>query len=108
MTRIFAIEGIDGCGKTTLIEQLGSIFSNVKSFREPGGCEESEKIREKITSNSKLSNDKKIQLFSLARTHLLKHIFSRHYLSENIIFFDRFILSNFAYQGQDETEMEKV
>ena len=100
--KIIVFEGIDGSGKTYHINEISKYLTkkNIKfiKIREPGGCKNSEIIRNFILN--KKSNLKK-------KTDLLLYLASRNENFENlikpninkkIILIDRFIDSTIAYQ----------
>ena len=98
------LEGVDGAGKSTQATLLSNIFKRLGLehiiTREPGGCFESEAIRQ-IFCNETLnfSNDTKILLMTAARIeHVRKKILPA--LENNIIVIcDRFIDSTVIYQA---------
>ena len=81
---IIVFEGIEGSGKTTLINHVCKFLKQKKlkfiKFREPGGTKTSEKIRKIILNNKSKLNSK---------SDLLLYLASR---SENI---EKIILPNF-------------
>ena len=98
-------EGVEGCGKTTIInmiyEKLKSVNFNVIHVREPGGVKISEQIRNIILDKSNTEIDDRCEalLFAASRRQLLvEKIFPA--LKENkIVICDRFVDSSLAYQG---------
>lgn len=114
-----AIEGMDGSGKTTLIERLWKTLLTVpdpayRFTREPGGTPAGEAIRS-ILLDKDLSADAdgKTQLlgFFYARAHHLSMIRARRKDGLAVIT-DRFDASTFAYQVYaqtiDENEREEL
>ncbi|MGK7370983.1 MAG: dTMP kinase [Candidatus Halalkalibacterium sp. M3_1C_030] len=97
-------EGIDGSGKTTQIELLkGRLVDEghqVSVFREPGGTEISEQIRE-ILLDAKQDIDPvtELLLFSAARSQLVAEKVIPLQKSGAIVILDRFYDSTTAYQG---------
>lgn len=97
-------EGIDGSGKTTQIELLKKRLieegHEVSVFREPGGTEISEQIRE-ILLDAKLKIDPvtELLLFSAARSQLVVEKVVPLQKSGTIVILDRFYDSTTAYQG---------
>lgn len=93
---LVAIEGIDGSGKTTLIEGLKKHFQNKFEFvKDPGGYSEdslSMKIRTLLMNTPDISPECQALLFNAARLDTLQKL-----KSENVIF-DRYIFSTIAYQ----------
>lgn len=97
-------EGIDGSGKTTQIELLSEKLTEegykVSVFREPGGTEISEQIRE-ILLDTKLDIDPvtELLLFSAARSQLIAEKVLPLQKAGTIVILDRFYDSTTAYQG---------
>ena len=99
---IIVFEGIEGSGKTTLINHLSKYFKKVNKkfikFREPGGSKNSEKIRKFILNNkSNLNNKTDLLLYLAARSENYEKIIIKNY-KKKIILIDRFVDSTIAYQ----------
>lgn len=101
---LITFEGIDGSGKSTQIQllkqQLNDRGLSLRVFREPGGTNLSEEIRDLL-----LNQDIDIQplaetfLFSAARTQLITEKV-KPLLQENVVvILDRYYDSTVAYQG---------
>jgi dTMP kinase len=105
MSYLITLEGVEGSGKSTLIQYLKgfieSIGKRVIVTREPGGIEISEQIRSVIldTKNTKMDGQTEALLYAAARRqHLVERIIPA--LEEgNVVLCDRFIDSSLAYQG---------
>ena len=105
MNYLITLEGVEGSGKSTLIQYLKefieSIGKKVIVTREPGGIEISEQIRSVIldTENTKMDGRTEALLYAAARRqHLVERIIPA--LKEgNVVLCDRFIDSSLAYQG---------
>jgi dTMP kinase len=105
MNYLITLEGVEGSGKSTLIQYLKefieSIGKKVIVTREPGGIEISEQIRSVIldTENTKMDGRTEALLYAAARRqHLVERIIPA--LNEgNVVLCDRFIDSSLAYQG---------
>ncbi|MCX6153607.1 MAG: dTMP kinase [Candidatus Kapabacteria bacterium] len=99
-----SFEGIDGCGKTTQIEQLSNYFekrgAELIKLREPGGTATSEQIRS-ILLNHKNDIDSvtELFLFEAARSCLVQQIIKPALDEGKIVLSDRFFDSTIAYQG---------
>lgn len=104
---LISLEGIEACGKSTLIEQLKkhlpkALGSNYQLhfFREPGSTELGEKLRHTLLGTPNLSPCAQTFLFLAARAQLiqehLRPILSR---PNQVIIMDRFLDSTLAYQG---------
>jgi dTMP kinase len=105
MSYLITLEGVEGSGKSTLIQYLKgfieSIGKKVIVTREPGGIEISEQIRSVIldTKNTRMDGRTEALLYAAARRqHLVERIIPA--LEEgNVVLCDRFIDSSLAYQG---------
>ncbi len=101
---IITFEGIEGCGKSTQIDKLKKSLTelniNFVIFREPGGTELSEEIREiLLNKNLDISPLSELLLFESARADLITKKILPEQKSKKIIILDRFIDSTVAYQG---------
>jgi dTMP kinase len=105
MSYLITLEGVEGSGKSTLIQYLKELIESsgkkVIVTREPGGIEISEQIRSVIldTENTKMDGRTEALLYAAARRqHLVERIIPA--LKEgNVVLCDRFIDSSLAYQG---------
>lgn len=115
--KFIAMEGLDGCGKSTHIPWMKKYIednfnSKVITTREPGGTgvEVSEKIRE-ILLNYEMSPVAQIALFAASRIEHIEKLIKPELELCNTVITDRFIYSNYAYQGAgygDLTLLNKV
>lgn len=101
-------EGLDGSGKTTIINKLYEYLwdkypqINFILTREPGGkgLQEAEKIRNIILDNSsKLSSKTEALLYTSSRRIHLEHVIWPELEKGSFILCDRYIDSFYAYQG---------
>jgi dTMP kinase len=103
MGLFISIEGIDGCGKSSVSECVAEILEEkgigCLLTREPGGCETAEKIRSIITQNDGLSNIATLMLFNAARAENLEKKIKRSLNEGKIVVCDRFIYSTVVYQS---------
>jgi dTMP kinase len=105
MNYLITLEGVEGSGKSTLIQYLKELIESIGKkvivTREPGGIEISEQIRSVIldTENTKMDGRTEALLYAAARRqHLVERIIPA--LNEgNVVLCDRFIDSSLAYQG---------
>lgn len=108
---LISFEGIDGCGKSTQIELLKTYFKKVKTpfsiFREPGGTEISEKIRNLLLHETdEMNSVTELLLFSAARSQLVSEEISPRLKKGEIVILDRFYDSTTAYQGYGRKSAE--
>jgi dTMP kinase len=109
--KFITIEGIDGCGKSTLSENLADIFRKknipVLLTKEPGGSELGKDLRKilnhhnaKLTENDIPVCDKaEYLLFAADRAQHYKEIISPGITTGKIVISDRWADSSVAYQG---------
>ena len=98
---IIVFEGIEGTGKSHHIKKIANYLTRKKikfiKIREPGGSENSEKIRNLILSNkSTFNKETDLLLYLSARSENIKII--RQNAGKKIILIDRFSDSTIAYQ----------
>ena len=103
--KLITFEGIDGSGKSTQIQMLENEFEKLgveyKTFREPGGTELSEKIRDILLDkrNIELITTAESLLFAAARAQLTAEQINPAIAKGEFIICDRFTDSTIAYQG---------
>ena len=109
--KFIVIEGIDGCGKTTQIDEIskwlpisGLMSKNSKlvKTREPGGSLLGKKLRNLILDNNKNNNRSSLAellLYSADRAEHVSKIISPALENEDWVLSDRFADSTLAYQG---------
>lgn len=99
------MEGSDGSGKTTQIEELQGYLVNlgyeVMITREPGGTSISEKIRKIIldVNNETLSDMTEALLYAASRAQHVEEKIKPALETGKIVISDRFVDSSIAYQG---------
>ena len=109
--KFIVLEGIDGCGKTTQINELskwlpksGLLNKNATLIktREPGGSVLGREIREMILNNNKTNAPSiitELLLYSADRAEHISRVISPALKKGNWIISDRFSGSTLAYQG---------
>ena len=109
--KFIVIEGIDGCGKTTQIDEISKWLptsglmkkdSQLITTREPGGSLLGKKLRSLIldnNKNNKPSSLAELLLYSADRAEHVSKIISPALKKENWVISDRFSDSTLAYQG---------
>jgi dTMP kinase len=98
---IIVFEGIEGSGKSHHISIVSKYLSKKKishiKIREPGGNQNSEKIRKLIlNNNSNFNKDTDLLLYMAARSENMNII--KRSFNKKIILIDRFTDSTIAYQ----------
>jgi len=113
---LIVFEGIEGSGKTTLINYVSRYLKKKKinfiKIREPGGNINSEKIRNLILNkNSKFNTFTDLMLYFAARSENIDLVIKKNY-KKKIILIDRFADSTTAYQhygmGLDKSLIERI
>ncbi|MCF7907393.1 MAG: dTMP kinase [Candidatus Omnitrophica bacterium] len=99
------IEGLEGCGKSSVIKFLNNFLRrkkfSVKIYREPGSTAIGEKIRKILLDkkNKKLSAHTELLLYLAARTQLIEEELEKSLLKYDFVICDRFFDSTLVYQG---------
>ncbi len=99
---IIVFEGIETSGKSTSLNKAIKYLKKNKikyiSFREPGGTNVSEKLRQlMLNKKSKLNNKTDLFLLMASRSENFDKILKKNY-KKKVILIDRFIDSTLAYQ----------
>ena len=99
-----AFEGIDGSGKTTLIDELSKKLTesnvNFNIVREPGGSKLGEGIRELLLSHDyNVEPTSEALLMSASRAQLIQEIVKPAINDGQVVITDRSAYSSVAYQG---------
>ena len=109
--KFIVIEGIDGCGKTTQIDEIsrwiptsGLLSGNSKlvKTREPGGSLLGKQIRDLILDNNRDNNPSalaELLLYSADRAEHISKTISPALENQDWVLSDRFCDSTLAYQG---------
>lgn len=103
--KLIVFEGPDGSGKTTVLEKVYKKLLKdgyeVYKFREPGGTEISEKIRQIILDNDnvKMSDKCEALLYASSRAQLVDEKLRPLLKKGSLILCDRYVLSSMLYQG---------
>lgn len=102
--RLITFEGIDGCGKTTQIQELILRLENRYDYwlvREPGGTPISEKIRAILLdpNHEEMYPITELLLYAASRHQLCQQVIIPALTAGKIVLCDRFYDSTTAYQG---------
>ncbi len=96
-------EGIDGSGKTTQIERAVRFLEergrSVRVYREPGGTELGERIRELVLGGGEVVPWAEVSLFAAARAQLVANEIRPALELGLDVICDRYLDSSVAYQG---------
>ena len=100
-----SIEGSDGSGKSTQIENIKLFFADrgidIVFTREPGGTVIGEKLLEIILVNelTEMSDMTEALLYAAARAQHVRQVIKPSLAAGKIVVCDRFVDSSIAYQG---------
>ena len=103
--KLISFEGIDGCGKSTLMDQLSNWLARAGipyiKTREPGGTMIGEKIREILLdpAMSAMGSRTEVLLYGASRAQLTDEVIVSAMKNGLWVLTDRFIDATFAYQG---------
>ncbi len=98
-------EGPDGCGKSTILEEVYKNLVNldfpVIKTREPGGTRISEKLRNIILDedNKELTAVTESLLMAASRSQHVEELIIPAIKEKKIVLCDRFVISSLVYQG---------
>ena len=98
---VIVFEGIEGSGKSFHINNVANYLKKKKiafvKLREPGGSQNSEKIRKLILNNkSNFNNNTDLLLYLASRSENINLL--KKFYKKKIILIDRFVDSTIAYQ----------
>ncbi|MFK4928403.1 dTMP kinase [Lactococcus petauri] len=102
---LISLEGPDGAGKTTVLQnilpELEKSSYKVLQTREPGGVRVAEEIRNIIlsTENTEIDSKTELMLFAAARRLHMQTKMLPALAAGKMVIVDRFIDSSVAYQG---------
>ena len=100
-----SIEGPDGSGKSTQIENIKAFFKerniDIVFTREPGGTPIGERIREIILDNNckEMCSMTEAMLYAASRAQHVSEIIKPALSEGKVVVCDRFVDSSIAYQG---------
>jgi len=103
--KFISFEGIDGCGKSTLMDQLSNWLTTagipIVRTREPGGTPIGEKIRQILLDPafSEMNSRAEVLLYSASRAQLTDQVIVSAMRKGSWVLTDRFVDATFAYQG---------
>jgi dTMP kinase len=94
---LVTVEGVDGAGKSTLVEALARRW-DAAVFREPGGEPLAEHIRDLVKAHA-FDPHAEALLFAAARAQLVANEVAPRLARGETVVIDRFVDSSLAYQG---------
>jgi dTMP kinase len=103
--KFIALDGPDGCGKTTqtklLVQWLKEQGVAVETFREPGGTAIGEKIRQILLNPEHITmgTETEVMLYMAARVQLWREKIVPALKQNKCVILDRWLSSTCAYQG---------
>jgi len=102
--RLITVEGLDGAGKSTLVEGLAAVLADrgrpVEVLREPGGVELSERLRELVKDPAMTVHPRaEALIYAAARAELVCERVLPALEEGRWVLLDRFVDSSLAYQG---------
>ena len=111
--KLITFEGIDGSGKSTLIQLVADELRKqgklVRVLQEPGTTEMGLQIRKLIKSDIKRSKLSEILLFEASRADMVENVVKPLLFNHDYILLDRYIDSTLAYQGYgNHNDMETL
>lgn len=105
MAKFIVVEGLEGAGKTTALNQIKQILEqnniNYICTREPGGTPLAEKMREivKAETDELLTTEAELLLMYASRAQLIANVIKPALQKGTWVLGDRHDLSSLAYQG---------
>lgn len=105
MAKFIVVEGLEGAGKTTALNQIKQILEqnniNYICTREPGGTPLAEKMREivKAETDEILTTEAELLLMYASRAQLIANVIKPALQQGTWVLGDRHDLSSLAYQG---------
>ncbi len=102
--RLITVEGLDGAGKSTLVDGLAAALAErgrpVEVLREPGGVELAERLRTLVKDPEALVHARaEALLYAAARAQLVSERLAPTLAAGGWVLLDRFVDSSLAYQG---------
>ena len=101
--KLIALEGVDGCGKSTQIERLAAALRErgcaVESTSEPTGGELGKRIRAMARSGETVAPETELAWFVADRREHVEQVIEPGLAAGAWVLTDRYTLSSVAYQG---------
>jgi dTMP kinase len=112
--RFLALDGPDGCGKTTQLEMLAKYLKNLNidviETNDPGGTKIGDQISRllKYDAQGQMDVRTELMLFMASRAQLVKEIIEPSLELGKTVLCDRFVSSTCAYQGSSGYPVNKI
>jgi dTMP kinase len=101
--RLLALEGLDGCGKSTQLEPLAAALRaagrDVVATREPSDGPHGRRIREMASSAEGVAPQEELRWFVEDRRQHVAEVIAPALAAGRVVVTDRYYLSSVAYQG---------
>lgn len=101
--RLLALEGLDGCGKSTQVEPLAEALRraghDVLTTREPTDGPHGRRIREMARSGESVAPEEELRWFVEDRREHVAQVLEPALAAGRVVLTDRYYLSSVAYQG---------
>ncbi len=108
----FALEGLDGCGKSTQLALLAQALAArgvpVLATREPSDGPYGRRIRAMLSRRSELSPQEELELFHADRRDHAERVIRPGLAAGKVVLCDRYFLSTAAYQGARGFDPEAI
>ncbi len=105
-----AVDGIDGAGKTTLVQKLGRLFKKINPVltKEPTvDSEWGHKLRE-AAAEGRLPRKKEIKLFHYDRLEHIRNVIRPAIENGRLVITDRYVDSTLAFQADTPEQAENL
>lgn len=100
---LLSFEGIDGSGKTTiinhLVEKLKQQSLSVKVLQEPGTSKMGQQIRKLLKTSTPRTSLSELLLYEASRADMVETVLIPSLKKYDVVILDRYIDSTIAYQG---------
>lgn len=100
---LLSFEGIDGSGKTTiinhLVEKLKQQSLSVKVLQEPGTSKMGQQIRKVLKTSTPRTSLSELLLYEASRADMVETVLIPALKKYDVVILDRYIDSTIAYQG---------
>ncbi len=110
--RLLALEGLDGCGKSTQVAALAAALRHaghdVVVTREPTDGAVGRRIRERARAGTRISPEEELDRFVEDRRAHVADVIRPALESRRVVVTDRYYLSSVAYQGARGLDAEVI